>query len=71
LYTSDTQRFYSFCQNVLNVVALSHLDGTMVEYMDKVHALLHYFNELLPLPPLLNNLSKGQSSSCYWIYIRD
>ena len=36
------------CQNLLTVVVPKRLDGTMVEYLGKLHALLHDFNELLP-----------------------
>jgi len=35
------------CQNLLIVVAPKHLDGTMPEYLGKLHALLHDFNKLL------------------------
>jgi len=37
----------------LTVLAPKRHDGTMVKYLSKLHALLHDFNELLPLPPLL------------------
>ena len=40
------------CQNLLTIFAPKCLDGTMVEYMDKLHALLHDFNELLPPAPI-------------------
>jgi len=39
------------CQNLFTVVAPKRLDGTMVKYLGKLHALLHDFNELLPLAP--------------------
>ena len=42
------------CQNLLTVVAIKRLNGTMVEYMCKLHAFLHDFNELLPLTPTLS-----------------
>jgi len=48
LYTNDTQRLYGVCQNLLHVVASKRLDGTMSEYLGKIHALFHDFNELLP-----------------------
>jgi len=48
LYTNDTQRLYGVCKNLLTIVALKRLDGTMAEYLCKLHALLHDFNELLP-----------------------
>ena len=48
LYTNDTQRLYGICQNLLHVVASKRLDGTMSEYLSKIHALFHDFNELLP-----------------------
>ncbi|XP_068480796.1 uncharacterized protein [Phaseolus vulgaris] len=48
LYTNDTQRLYGVCQNLLTIVAPKRLDGTMAEYLGKLHALLHDFNELLP-----------------------
>jgi len=51
LYTNDTQRLYGVCQNLLTIVALKRFDGTMAEYLGKVHALLHDFNELLPPSP--------------------
>jgi len=47
LYTNDTQRLYGFCHNLFNVVAPRNQDS-MVDYMGKMHALLHEFNELLP-----------------------
>ena len=37
------------CQNLLTVVAPKCLDGIMIEYLGKLHALLHDFNELLSL----------------------
>jgi len=46
-YTNDTQCLYGVCQNLLNIVAPKCLNGTMVEYLGKVHALLYDFNELL------------------------
>ena len=48
LYTNDTQRLYGVCQNLLTIVAPKHLDSTMAEFLGKLHALLHDFNELLP-----------------------
>jgi len=45
LYTNDTQR----------------LDGTMAEYIGKHHALLHDFNELLPLSPTPSQELKQRS----------
>jgi len=51
LYTNDTQRLYGVCQNLLTIVAPKCLDGTMAEYLGKLHALLHDFNELLPPAP--------------------
>jgi len=39
------------CQNILTFVAPKRLNGTMVEYLGKLHALLHDFNELLPPAP--------------------
>jgi len=47
-YTNDIQRLYSVCQNLLTVVAPKRLDGTMADYLGKLLALLHDFNELLP-----------------------
>jgi len=38
---------FGVCQNLLNIVAPKCLNGTMVEYLGKVHALLYDFNELL------------------------
>jgi len=48
LYTKDTQRLYGVCQNLLHVVASKRLDGIMSEYLGKIHAFFHDFNELLP-----------------------
>jgi len=48
LYTNDTQRLYGVCQNLLTVVAPKCLDGTVAKYLSKIHAFLHYFNQLLP-----------------------
>ena len=48
LYTNDTQRLYGVCKNILTIFFSQTLDGTMAEYMGKLHALLHDFNELLP-----------------------
>jgi len=50
-YTNDTQCLYGVCQNLLTVVAPKRLDGTIVEYLGILHALLHEFNELLPSTP--------------------
>ena len=47
LYTNDTQRLYGVCQNLLHVVVSKRLDGTISEYLGKIHALFHDFNELL------------------------
>jgi len=41
-------RLYEVCQDLITVVASKRLNGTMVEYVGKLHALLHDFNELLP-----------------------
>jgi len=48
LYTNDTQCLYGVCQNLLHVVVSRRLDGTMLEYLGKIHTLFHDFNELLP-----------------------
>jgi len=61
LYTNDTQRLYGVCQNLLHVVVLKRLDGTMSEYLDKIHALFHDFNELLPLASTLSQEIKQWS----------
>ncbi|XP_022632631.1 uncharacterized protein LOC111240898 [Vigna radiata var. radiata] len=47
LYTNDTQRLYGVCQDLFTVIGLRN-PGPMAEYLGKVHALLHDFNELLP-----------------------
>jgi len=39
--------FMVLVKNLLNIVAPRRLDGTMAEYLGKVHTLLHDFNELL------------------------
>jgi len=62
LYINDTQRLYCVCQNVFNVIAPKHLDGTMTEYLGKIHVFLHDFNELLPLA---SSSSQELSFSCY------
>ena len=54
MYTSDTKHLYGVYQNLLNIVALRRLNGTMAEYSSKVHALLHDFNDLLPLASALS-----------------
>jgi len=60
LYTNDTQYLFGVCQNLLTVVAPKRLDGTMAEYLDKTHALLHDFNELLsPVPTPSQELEQG------------
>jgi len=70
LYTNDTQRRYGVCQNLLTVVAPKRLDGTMTEYLSKVHSLLHDFNELLPPAPTPSQeLEQNPSSSCYGVYM--
>jgi len=47
LYTSDTQRLYGVCHNLFNVVAPRTQDP-MVDYLGKMNALFHDFNEVLP-----------------------
>ncbi|WVY93382.1 hypothetical protein V8G54_032470 [Vigna mungo] len=47
LYTNDTQRLYGVCQDLFTVIGPRN-PGPMTEYLGKVHALLHDFNELLP-----------------------
>ncbi|KOM41612.1 hypothetical protein LR48_Vigan04g181000 [Vigna angularis] len=47
LYTNDTQRLYGVCQDLFIVIGPCS-PGPMAEYLGKVHALLHDFNELLP-----------------------
>ncbi|XP_052737011.1 uncharacterized protein LOC128197982 [Vigna angularis] len=47
LYTNDTQRLYGVCQDLLTVIG-SRNPGPMAEYLGKIHALLHDFNDILP-----------------------
>jgi len=47
LYTNDTHCLYCVCQNLFNVIASRRLDGIMAEYLGKIYAYLHDFNELL------------------------
>jgi len=51
LYTNDTRHLYGVCQNLPTVVTSKRLDGTMEEYLGKLHAYFHDFNELLPHDP--------------------
>jgi len=46
LYTNDTQRVYGVYPNLSNVGAPRHQDS-MVDYIGKIHAICHEFNELL------------------------
>lgn len=50
---NDTQCLYGVCSNHIDVVA-SRCHGPMVEYLGKIHSLLHDFNELLPLASTLS-----------------
>ena len=52
LYTNGTQRFYVVCQDLLMLLAPWHFDGLMFAYLRRLHAVLHDFNELLPLVSL-------------------
>ena len=61
LYTNDTQRLYGVCQNLLHVVASKRLNGPMSEYLGKIHALFHDFNELLPPTSTLSQEIEQQS----------
>jgi len=47
LYTNDTQRLYGVCYDLLNVVT-SRTQDPMADYLGKVNALFHEFNEVLP-----------------------
>lgn len=47
LYTNDTRRLYGVCHNLFNVVALENQDS-MADYLGKIHALFHEFNEASP-----------------------
>ena len=51
LYTNDTRHLYGVCQNLPTVVTSKRLDGTMEEYLGKLHAFFHDINELLPHDP--------------------
>jgi len=63
LCINDTQYLFNVCQNLFNILAPRHLDGTMSEYLGKVHALLHDFNELMPTSSSPSQqLDQGQSS---------
>jgi len=42
LYTNDTQYLYAMCQNLLTVVVPKRLDGTMAEYLGKLHVLYDF-----------------------------
>jgi len=48
-YTPMILNVFMVCQNLLTIVAPKRLDGTMAKYLGKLHALLHDFNEYLPL----------------------
>jgi len=50
LYTNDTQRLYGVRSKFANLISSKHQDS-MTDYMGKIHALFHEFNELLPLSP--------------------
>jgi len=58
--TNDTC-LYGDYQNVFNVVTALRLDDSMIEYLDKVHGLLHDFNEKLPLASTPEQESKCQT----------
>jgi len=51
LYNNDTQHLYGVCQNLPIVVTSKRLNGTMEEYLGKLHAFFHDINELLPHDP--------------------
>ena len=47
LYSNDTQRLYSVCHDLFDIVA-SRTQDPMVDYLGKMNALFHEFNEVLP-----------------------
>jgi len=53
---------FMVCQILLTVVAPNRFDGTMAEYLGKLHALLHDFNELLPPIPTLSQELEQRSN---------
>jgi len=69
--SSDTQRLYGVCQNLLSIIASGRIDGSMTDYFAKVHGLLHDVNKLLPLLPRI--FSNNKPSCCLsqnrWCYV--
>jgi len=47
LYTNDTQCLYGVCSKFADLISFKY-QGFMTDYMGKIHALFHEFNELLP-----------------------
>jgi len=50
LYTNDTQCLHGVCSKFADLVSSKH-QTSMTDYMGKIHALFHEFNELLPPSP--------------------
>ena len=48
LYTNATQRLYNVGKDLVDTIASKRIDGSMADYLGKVHGLLHAYNELLP-----------------------
>jgi len=47
-YTNYTQCLYGVCHDLFNVV-VPRRQGSMADYLGKLHDLFHEFNKLLPL----------------------
>jgi len=47
LYTNDTQRLYSTCQDLSVLLGPQCFEGPMYAYLEWLHVALHYFNEIL------------------------
>jgi len=67
IYTNDTQCLYGVSKSS-HSCCTQHLNGTLAEYLGKLHALLNDINELLPLAPTSSQeLEQRSKFFMFWV----